>query len=114
MAASYSSRKKVRKNFGRIQEVVNMPNLIKVQKSSYDQFLQTDISADERDSDGLQGVFKSVFPITDFAETASLEFVAYELEAPKYDTEECQQRDMTYSAPLRVTLRLIVFEDTLC
>lgn len=110
MATSYSSRKKVRKNFGRIKEVAEMPNLIKVQKSSYDQFLQTDIPASERVNDGLQGVFKSVFPISDFAGTASLEFVSYELEAPKYDTEECQQRDMTYAAPLRVTLRLIVFE----
>ncbi|MDG1020472.1 MAG: DNA-directed RNA polymerase subunit beta, partial [Emcibacteraceae bacterium] len=110
MATSYSSRKKVRKNFGRIREVAEMPNLIKVQKSSYDQFLQTDITLDDRTSDGLQGVFKSVFPISDFAETASLEFVSYELEKPKYDTDECQQRDMTYAAPLRVTLRLIVFE----
>ncbi len=110
MATSYSSRKKVRKNFGRIEEVAEMPNLIKVQRSSYDQFLQTDVPADDRVNDGLQGVFKSVFPISDFAGTASLEFVSYELEAPKYDTEECQQRDMTYAAPLRVTLRLIVFE----
>ena len=110
MATSYSSRKKVRKNFGRITEVAEMPNLIKVQVSSYDQFLQTDIPIEDRTSDGLQGVFKSVFPITDFAETASLEFVSYELEKPKYDVEECQQRDMTYAAPLRVTLRLIVFE----
>ena len=110
MATSYSSRKKVRKNFGRITEVAEMPNLIKVQVSSYDQFLQTDIPLEDRTNDGLQGVFKSVFPITDFAETASLEFVSYELEKPKYDVEECQQRDMTYAAPLRVTLRLIVFE----
>ncbi|VAX05282.1 DNA-directed RNA polymerase beta subunit [hydrothermal vent metagenome] len=110
MATSYSSRKKVRKNFGRIKEVAEMPNLIKVQRSSYDQFLQTDVLAADRTNDGLQGVFKSVFPISDFAGTASLEFVSYDLEAPKYDTEECQQRDMTYAAPLRVTLRLIVFE----
>lgn len=110
MATSYSSRKKVRKNFGRITEVAEMPNLIKVQKSSYDQFLQTDTPASERTDDGLQGVLKSVFPITDFGETASMEFVSYELEQPKYDTEECQQRDMTYAAPLRVTLRLIVFD----
>lgn len=72
MATSYSSRKKVRKNFGRIREVAEMPNLIKVQKSSYDKFLQTDTLRDDRTADGLQGVFKSVFPIADFAETASL------------------------------------------
>jgi len=110
MATSYSSRKKVRKNFGRIEEVAEMPNLIKVQRSSYDQFLQTNVLAADRENEGLQSVFKSVFPISDFAGTASLEFVSYDLEAPKYDTEECQQRDMTYAAPLRVTLRLIVFE----
>jgi DNA-directed RNA polymerase subunit beta len=110
MASSFTGRKRVRKNFGHIVEVAEMPNLIEVQKSSYDQFLQTDIPDKERANDGLQGVFKSVFPINDFSNTASLEFVKYELEAPKYDVEECQQRDMTYAAPLRVTLRLIVFE----
>jgi DNA-directed RNA polymerase subunit beta len=110
MASSFTGRKRVRKNFGHITEVAEMPNLIEVQKSSYDQFLQADIPHQERILDGLQGVFKSVFPINDFSNTASLEFVKYELEAPKYDVEECQQRDMTYAAPLRVTLRLIVFE----
>ncbi|MDA9619859.1 DNA-directed RNA polymerase subunit beta, partial [Alphaproteobacteria bacterium] len=110
MATSYSSRKKVRKNFGHIREVAEMPNLITVQKSSYDQFLQTGVKLEDRTNNGLQGVFKGIFPIADFADTASLEFVSYELEKPKYDTDECQQRDITYAAPLRVTLRLIVFE----
>ena len=110
MATSYSSRKKVRKNFGRIQEAVEMPNLIRVQKSSYDNFLQTGVSSKDRIDGGLEGVFKSVFPISDFSDTATLEYVSYELEEPKYDVEECQQRDMTYAAPLRVTLRLIVFD----
>ncbi len=110
MASSFTGRKRVRKNFGHITEVAEMPNLIEVQKSSYDQFLQVDATSDQRTNDGLQGVFKSVFPIQDFSNTSSLEFVRYELEAPKYDVEECQQRDMTYAAPLRVTLRLIVFE----
>ena len=110
MATSYSSRKKVRKNFGHIREVAEMPNLITVQKSSYDQFLQTGVKLEDRTNNGLQGVFKGVFPIADFADTSSLEFVSYELEKPKYDTDECQQRDITYAAPLRVTLRLIVFE----
>jgi len=110
MATSFTGRKRVRKNFGSIAEVVDMPNLIEVQKSSYDQFLQADVENEDRDNTGLQGVFKSVFPIQDFGNTASLEFVTYELEEPKYDVEECQQRDMTYAAPLRVTLRLIVFE----
>ncbi len=87
-----------------------MPNLIEVQKNSYDQFLQVGATAEAREESGLQGVFKSVFPIKDFSETASLEFVKYEFEPPKYDVEECQQRGLTFAAPLRVTLRLIVFE----
>ncbi|MBW7837875.1 MAG: DNA-directed RNA polymerase subunit beta [Sphingomonadales bacterium] len=110
MATSFTGRKRIRKTFGHISEVVEMPNLIEVQKSSYDQFLQADIPPEKRTHEGLQVVFKSVFPIGDFANTSSLEFVRYELEAPKYDVDECQQRDMTYAAPLRVTLRLIVFD----
>ena len=110
MANSFTGRKRVRKFYGNIREVASMPNLIEVQKNSYDQFLQKDSAPDQRDDAGLQGVFKSVFPISDFGETASLEFVRYEFEQPKYDTEECQQRDMTYAAPLKATLRLIVFE----
>ncbi len=110
MPQSFTGRKRVRKNFGRIPVVTSMPNLIEVQKSSYDKFLQMDIPPEERENNGLQGVFKSVFPIKDFGETASLEFVKFEFEAPKYDVEECQQRGMTFAAPLKVTLRLIVFE----
>ncbi|MBA4211201.1 MAG: DNA-directed RNA polymerase subunit beta, partial [Parvibaculum sp.] len=87
-----------------------MPNLIEVQKYSYDQFLQVDEPQGGREEQGLQAVFKSVFPISDFSETSTLEFVNYEFEAPKYDVEECQQRGMTFAAPLKVTLRLIVFE----
>jgi len=110
MANSFTGRKRVRKFFGNIREVAEMPNLIEVQKNSYDQFLQQNVPAEERADQGLQGVFKSVFPISDFSETASLEFIKYEFEEPKYDVEECQQRGMTYAAPLKVTLRLIVFE----
>ena len=110
MALSFTGRKRVRKDFGGTASVAVMPNLIEVQKSSYDAFLQMDVPSDTRAEAGIQAVFKSVFPIQDFADTASLEFVKYEFEEPKYDTEECQQRGMTYAAPLRVTLRLIVFE----
>lgn len=110
MAQSFTGRKRIRKSFGNIPEVVRMPNLIEVQRNSYNQFLQFDKGVAERNDTGLQGVFKSVFPIRDFAETASLEFVKYEFEPPKYDVEECQQRDMTYAAPLKLTLRLIVFD----
>ena len=110
MAQTFSGRKRLRKYFGHIKEVAEMPNLIEVQKASYDQFLQVEEPASGRFDEGLQAVFSSVFPITDFSGTSQLEFVRYEFEAPKYDTEECRMRGMTYSAPLKLTLRLIVFE----
>lgn len=110
MATSFTGRKRVRKDFGHITEVSQMPNLIEVQRQSYDQFFRAGATEEERLKSGLEKVLKSVFPIQDFSNTASLEYVKYELEDPKYDVEECQQRDMTYAAPLRVTLRLIVFE----
>ena len=110
MATTFNGRRKVRKSFGSIREVTEMPNLIEVQKASYDQFLLVDEPKAGRPEEGLQAVFKSVFPITDFSNTASLEFVKYEFEQPKYDVDECRQRDMTFAAPLKVTLRRIVFE----
>ncbi|PID95771.1 MAG: DNA-directed RNA polymerase subunit beta [Alphaproteobacteria bacterium] len=110
MAQTYLGQKRLRKYYGKIREVLEMPNLIEVQKSSYDLFLNSGDQPEPTDGDGIQGVFQSVFPIKDFNETSILEFVKYELEAPKYDVEECQQRDMTYSAPLKVTLRLVVFD----
>jgi DNA-directed RNA polymerase subunit beta len=110
MAQTHAGTKRIRKYFGKIDEVLQMPNLIEVQKSSYDLFLKSGDSTQPLDGEGIMGVFQSVFPIKDFNETAILEFVKYELEKPKYDVEECQQRDMTYSAPLKVTLRLIVFD----
>src|SRR5579859_167898 len=110
MAKSYTGRKRVRKSFGRIPSVAPMPNLIEVQKSSYDHFLQMDTLPEARNSVGLQEVFRSVFPIKDFSERGTLEFVKYELEQPKYDVEECQQRGMTFAAPLKVTLRLVVWD----
>jgi DNA-directed RNA polymerase subunit beta len=110
MLQSFTGRKRVRKSFGRIPTIATMPNLIEVQKSSYDAFLHIGVPPEQRSDTGLQGVFKSVFPIKDFSETSSLEFVKFELEPPKYDVDECQQRGMTFAAPLKVTLRLIVFE----
>ncbi len=107
---SFTGRKRIRKSFGRIPEVAPMPNLIDVQRSSYEAFLQSDVKPDNRTHTGLQEVFKSVFPIDDFAGRGRLEFVDYELEEPKYDVEECIQRGMTYAAPLKVTLRLIVWD----
>jgi len=110
MVQTHSGHKRIRKHFGKIREVLDMPNLIQVQKSSYELFLKSGDQPTPLDGEGIKGVFQSVFPIKDFNETAVLEFVKYELERPKYDVEECQQRDMTYSAPLKVTLRLIVFD----
>jgi DNA-directed RNA polymerase subunit beta len=110
MTSSFTGRKRVRKYFGRLAAAVEMPNLIEVQKSSYEQFLQRDVPAAGRTESGLQAVFKSVFPIKDFSERGTLEFVKYEFEAPKYDVEECQQRGMTFAAPLKVTLRLVVWD----
>ena len=106
----FNGRKRVRKFFGNIVEAAEMPNLIEVQKESYDKFLMLDKSADARPDAGLHGVFKSVFPISDFMGTAMLEFVSYEFEPPKYDVEECRQRGVTYALPLKVALRLIVFD----
>ncbi len=110
MASSFTGRKRVRKYFGRLQAAVEMPNLIEVQRTSYEQFLQRDTPRNERTDTGIQEVFKSVFPIKDFSERGTLEFVSYEFEDPKYDVEECQQRGMTYAAPLKVTLRLVVWD----
>ena len=110
MAQTYLGQKRLRKYYGKIREVLEMPNLIEVQKASYDLFLRSGDANVPTDGEGIQGVFQSVFPIKDFNETSVVEFVSYELEKPKYDVEECMQRDMTYSAPLKVTLRLIVFD----
>ena len=110
MAQSFVEKKRIRKNFGKIGDAAPMPNLIQVQKDSYEQFLQRLTPAAQRKIEGIEAVFRSVFPIKDFTETAVLEYVSYEFEAPKYDVDECQQRDMTYAAPLKVTLRLAVFE----
>ncbi|WP_158914988.1 DNA-directed RNA polymerase subunit beta [Caulobacter sp. S45] len=110
-ALSFTGKKRIRKSFGRIPEAVQMPNLIEVQRSSYEQFLQREVRPHERRIEGIEAVFRSVFPIKDFNERAVLEYVSYEFEDPKYDVEECIQRDMTYAAPLKVKLRLIVFEN---
>src|SRR5829696_1704082 len=107
---TFTGRKRVRKFFGHIKEVAEMPNLIEVQKASYDQFLMVEEPQGGRGDEGLQAVFRSVFPISDFSGAAMLEFVRYDFEAPKYDVDECRQRDLTYAAPLKVTLRLIVFD----
>ncbi|KUO50899.1 MAG: DNA-directed RNA polymerase subunit beta [Sphingomonadales bacterium BRH_c42] len=105
---SGTAKKRIRKIFGDIHEVVEMPNLIEVQRESYEQFLRSDKTTGY--VSGLEKTLRSVFPIRDFAGTAELDFVHYVLEDPKYDTTECRQRGITYAAPMKVTLRLIVFE----
>ena len=105
-----ASNIRIRKSFAKNKQVIDIPNLIELQKSSYEAFLQKDVDLDRRLEAGLQSVFKSVFPITDFNNTASLEFVSYTLEPAKYDVDECRQRGMTFAAPIKVTLRLIVFD----
>src|SRR3954451_21829284 len=107
-----NGHKRLRKMFGRIHEVAEMPNLIEVQKQSYDQFLMVDEPEGGRLDEGLQAVFRSVFPIRDFGERAQLEFVRYAFEPPKYDVDECQQRDMPFAARIKVTLRLFVCDVT--
>ncbi len=102
--------RRYRKNFSKIKDVLEISNLIEVQKRSYEQFLQADVDPDKRDLVGLQAVFRTVFPIKDFYETASLEFVSYRLTEPKYDVEECLLRGMTYAAPIKVTVRLVVWD----
>ena len=98
---------RIRKNFAELAEPPEIPNLIEIQKQSYEKFLQANIDPDKREDFGLQGVFKSVFPIKDFQGTASLEFESYHLDTPKYDTDECHQRGMTYAAPIKVMIRLV-------
>ena len=105
MKESYTSKRRVRKNFGRIDSVSEMPSLIEVQTGSYRDFIEN-----KNCEFGLEEVFKSIFPIKDFSGTGELEFVKYELEEPKYDVDECIKRDMTYAAPVKATLRLVVWD----
>ena len=110
MTESYTGKKRVRKNFGRIEAVSDMPNLIDVQTGSYSSFINNVDMSGAHCEFGLEDVFKSIFPIQDFAGNGELEFVKYVLEEPKYDVDECIKRDMTYAAPIRATLRLIVWD----
>ncbi len=99
-----------RKNFGRIKEIVEIPNLIDIQKKSYEKFLQRDAATMARRDFGLQGAFKSVMPIVDFGGKCSLEFVSYSIGKSRYDEQECVQKGMTYAAPLKIVVRLVVFD----
>ena len=105
-----TSNLRLRRSFGKIKKIIEIPNLIEIQKRSYEEFLQADVASDQREDKGLQSVFKSVFPIKDFNETASLEFVSYDLGTPKYDVEECHQRGMTFAAPIKVKIQLVIWD----
>src|ERR1051325_5005347 len=110
MASVIQNNFRVRKNYAKITKIIDIPNLIDIQKQSYEKFLQKDGPPDKRGDVGLQGVFKSVFPIRDFNETSSLEFVSFHLEKPKYDVDECHQRGMTFAAPMKVVIRLVIWD----
>src|SRR6266478_6070254 len=110
MASLIQKNFRARKTFAKLKQVIEIPNLIDIQKRSYDKFLQIDVPVEKREDIGLQGVFKSVFPIKDFSETSSLEFVSYNLEKPKYDVDECRARGMTFAAPIKVVIRLVVWD----
>jgi DNA-directed RNA polymerase subunit beta len=110
MAYSIANNPLLRKNFAKIKKIIDIPNLIDIQKNSYKRFLQIDIPTETRKNTGLEAVFRSVFPIKDFSETASLEYVSYSLGTPKYDVEECHQRGMTFAAPMKVKVRLVVWD----
>jgi DNA-directed RNA polymerase subunit beta len=110
MASKVQSNFRHRTNLGRVDSIVEIPNLIDIQKSSYDKFLQTDVNPRERKEMGLEEVFRSVFPIKDFDGTSELVYVSYNLEKPKYDVDECRQRGMTFAAPIKVTTQLMVYD----
>ncbi len=99
-----------RRSFARVPEVIGVPDLIRVQKESYERFLQKDVPPEKRGDFGLHGIFKSIFPIADYGKTATLDYVKYVLDDPKYDVEECRQRGITYAAPMRVTVRLVTWD----
>ena len=110
MPVQVANNVRLRRNFGRIKKIIDLPYLIEIQKKSYDLFLQRDVPEDQRKDTGLQAVFKSVFPIKDFNDTASLEYVSYSLGDPKYDVDECHERGMNFAAPLKVTVQLVLWD----
>jgi DNA-directed RNA polymerase subunit beta len=110
MAYSFTEKKLIRKSFGKRPSILRVPYLLAIQKDSYRQFLQADVQAEQRIDQGLQAAFKSVFPIESYNGNAALEFVSYRLGIPPFDVKECQQRGLIYAAPLRVLVRLVVFD----
>ena len=110
MELSFTEKKSIRKNFGKLKEILSIPNLIEVQKKSYSQFLESDVVSKTSLLKGLRKVFTSIFPIEELSDKATLEFLSFRLEKPKFDVDECRQRDLTYSSSLKPTLRLVVYD----
>ena len=110
MELSFTEKKSIRKNFGKLKEILSIPNLIEVQKRSYQQFLESEDLSNANLRKGLHRVFKSVFPIEELSEKATLEYLSFRLEKPKFDVDECRQRDLTYSSSLKPILRLVVYD----
>ena len=112
MELTFTQKKSIRKNFGKLKETLSIPNLIEVQKNSYQQFIEAKNNIEKKSEldKGLTKVFKSVFPINDTAEKSSLEFISCSLDKPKFDVNECRQRSLTYSSALKANLRLVVYE----
>ena len=110
MQLSFTGKKNIRKNFGKLKESLSIPNLIEVQKKSYSQFLDSKDSINSNLQKGLDKVFKSIFPIEELSDKATLEYISFRLEKPKFDVDECRQRDLTYSSSLKPTLRLVVYD----
>ena len=110
MELSFTEKKSIRKNFGRLKETLSIPNLIEIQKNSYKQFLTTPSQDSSALQKGLTSVFKSIFPIEEVADKATLEYISFRLEKPKFDVEECRQRDLTYASSLKPTLRLVIYD----
>ena len=110
MELSFTEKKSIRKNFGKLKEILSIPNLIEVQKKSYKQFL-TSVDQDESIlQKGLDSVFKSIFPIEELSDKATLEYISFRLEKPKFDVQECRERDLSYSSSLKPTLRLVIYD----
>ncbi len=110
MAYSIANNQHLRKHFAQFKKIIDIPNLIDIQKNSYKRFLQAELPPSTRQNIGLEAVFRSVFPIRDFSETCSLEYVSYALGTPKYDVDECHQRGMTFAAPMKVRVRLVSWD----
>ena len=110
MSYSFTEKKRVRKSFSKRKGTLQAPTLLAIQKESYHRYLQAEVPREQRIDQGLQAAFKSVFPIESYSGSASLDFVSYRVGEPSFDVKECQQRGMIYSAPLRVVLRLVIFD----